>query len=330
MYSLLCLLIVSLCATEFAGVMPDLSSDSPESAAWKKCMTEGGRLYDAGRITEAALVLEKAVHYAERFAALDTRLPSTIHDLAFIYQMQGQYAAATRGYLRAIRLWERLGPSQHSALSTSVDNLIGTYVENHEYRAAKKLMAWRLPEMERSATKWKERAILLNMQAGLAQVEHRYDEAEGLFRQSEALWKQHVPDENRNLAVVLMNLSTVFAVTKRYQEAYDLDLQALALLEKLDPTVGALIVRAFTQAGQCTSKLRRPVDAERYYQRALTEARQVFGPQHPTSGQIMLSYSSVLRALERNSEAKSMAREARAIIEAGQGTVDILELKQAR
>jgi tetratricopeptide (TPR) repeat protein len=324
MCSLFCLSIVSLLlATDVAP------SDPPELAEWKKCMTEGGRLYDAGRLSEAAAVLEKAVHYAERFAALDSRLPSTIHDLAFIYQMQGQYAAATRCYLRAIRLWEKLGPSGHSALLRSADNLIGTYVENHEYRAAKKLMAWRLPEMERTATKWKDRAILLNMQAGLAQIEHRYDDAERLFRQSQALWQQHVPDENRSVAVVFMNLAQVFVVTKRYQEAYDLDLQALAILERLGPTVGALAVRVLTHAAECTAKLRRPIDAERYYQRALAEARQVFGPQHPTSGQIMLSYSSVLRALERNTEAKSMAREARAILEAGgPGTVDILELKQ--
>ena len=118
---------------------------------------------------------------------------STIHDLAFIYQMQGQYAAATRCYLRAIRLWERMGPSEHPALLRSVDNLIGTYVENHEYRAAKKLMAWRLPEMEQSAAIWKERAILLNMQAGLAQVERRYDDAERLFRNPRLCGKSTCP-----------------------------------------------------------------------------------------------------------------------------------------
>jgi tetratricopeptide (TPR) repeat protein len=316
-----------LWATQVAAAMPD----SPELAEWKKCMTEGGRLYDTGRLSEAALVFEKAVHHAERFAGLDSRLPSTIHDLAFIYQMQGQYAAATRCYLRAIRLWERMGPSEHPALLRSVDNLIGTYVENHEYRAAKKLMAWRLPEMEQSAGKWKERAILLNMQAGLAQVERRYDDAERLFRQSQALWEEHLPNESQNLAICFMNLSQVFVVTKHYQEAYDLDSRALAILERMDPTAGSFVVRALSQAAYCTMKLRRPVDAERYYEHALAMARQVFGAQHLTSGQIMLSYSSVLRALERKAEAKSMAREARAILDAGgQGTVDILELKQTR
>jgi hypothetical protein len=69
-------------------------------------------------------------------------------------------------------------------------------------------------------------------------------------------------------------------------------------------------------------KLERPAEAEPSYQRALTMAKQVFGAEHPASGEIMLRYSAVLPDLQRNSEAKSMAREARAIIGGSQGKAD--------
>jgi tetratricopeptide (TPR) repeat protein len=317
-----------LWGAQITGETPAIATpDPPELGEWRKCMAEGNRLYDAGRLREATPLLEKAVHNAEHFAALDSRLPATIHDLAFLYHMQGQYADAARCYLRAIHLWEGMGPSQHSALLRSTDNLIGTYVENHEYRAAKKLMASRLPEMERSATQWRDRAVMLNMRAGLAHVEHHYDEAERWFRQSVALWEQHLPEESRNFAITVANLSQVLVVTKRYREAYELELRALAVFEKLDPAVGPLALRDLTHAAICAVKLGRTVDAEQHYQRALTLAQQVFGPQHPASGQIMLRYSTVLRALERTAEAKSMAREAHAILgAAGKGTVDVLAL----
>jgi tetratricopeptide (TPR) repeat protein len=318
MSSILCLSIASLLCAQI---------ESPDLAEWKRCMAEGGRLYDAGHLSEAAHVLEKAVHYAEHFAALDPRLPSSLHDLGFIYQTQSQYAEATRCYLRAIHLWERIGPSTHSSLMNTIDNLIGTYAENHQYHAAKKLMERRLPEMEQSATHWRDYGAMLNMRGGLAHLEHRYGEAERLFRQSAALWEQHGPDQNRNQAITLTNLSHVFVTTKRYQEAYDLDLRALDLLENLDPTAGSLTALVLNHAAFCAMKLQRAVDAERHYQRALELAQQLFGPRHPTSGEIMLRYSAVLRTLERTGEAKSMAREARAILGgAGKGTVDVLAL----
>jgi tetratricopeptide (TPR) repeat protein len=308
--------------------------DTPKDIAeWKKCIADSGPLYEQGRFSEAARVLEKAVHYAEHFGALDPRLPTTIHALAFLYQQQRKYAEATRLYLRAIQLWEMIGPAQHNALLQSTDNLIATYVDSHDYRAAKKLLAWRLPEMEQSATKWRDRATLLNTRAGIADIERRYDEAELLFGESLALWEQHVPEEDQNLAIVLMNLSHVLLVTKRYRVALEVELRALATLEKLGVTTSSLALRALDSVALVYAKLGRPIDAEHYYQRELATADRVFGPGHAVSAQIMLRYSLVLRRLQRHTEAKLMARQAHEILRrSGQtpAAVDVLALTPTR
>lgn len=325
---------VFLWVIQMPGAIIDVASGAPGNfAEWKKCIAESGPLYEQGRFSEASHVLEKAVHYAEHFEALDPRLPTTIHALAFLYQQQSKYAEATSLYLRAIQLWERIGPAQHDALLRSTDNLIATYVDAHDHRSAKKLLAWRLPEMERSETKWRDRATLLNTRAGIADVERRYGEAELLFRESLTLWEQHVPEEDQNVAIVLMNLSHVLIVTKRYQDALGVELRVLATLEELGPTTSSLALRALDNAALVCAKLGRPADAEHYYRRELATADQVFGTGHPVSAQIMLRYSSVLRRLQRNTEAKLMARRAHEILErAGRTptTVDTLALTPTR
>jgi len=130
-----------------------------------------------------------------------------------------------------------------------------------------------------------------------------------------------------------MNLAHVLAGEKRYQEALDADLRALATVERLDATAGSLEVRMLDYAASLSLKLRRPTDAEQYYRRALPAARRVFGPEDGNVGQLMLRYSAVLHELQRRAESKIMAREGRQLL-ARNGlkaeTVDVLGLAQGR
>lgn len=318
-----------LCAIQVhGGGSFDGAPEPQDLIEWRKYIADSGPLYEEGHFREATEALEKALRHAERFGPLDVRLPTTIHALGFLYQEQGKYSKAANLYSRAIHLWERIGPDQHDAILQSTGNLIGTYMESHNYSAASKLMASRLPEMELSATKWKDRAILLNLRASLAETEHRYSKAESLYRESLALWEQHGPTEDKNIAIVLMNLSHVFATTKRNQNALDMALGSLAILEKLDPTVRPLTIKALDHAGMLYMRLRRPGDAERLYRRALTLVESSFGQDHTVRAYIMLRYSPVLRALHQDSRAKTMATEAETILRrSGQTlTIDVHEL----
>jgi hypothetical protein len=89
------------------------------------------------------------------------------------------------------------------------------------------------------------------------------------------------------------------------------------------------VVRALDNAALICVRLQRPSEAEPFYNRALVTAKEVFGPDHPFSGQIMLGYSAVLRRLQRKTEAEALTREAHAVLRQGnqkRDTVDILEL----
>jgi tetratricopeptide (TPR) repeat protein len=330
MRSLSCLVMVALaCVHLTEGASEPGPVEGGSLTDWRACLAESGRLYEEGRFNEAERVLSKAVHYAEQFAELDHRLPTTIHALGFLYQEQCKYAEAKACYLRAIHLWQRIGPTQHDALSKSIDNLIGTYMENHEYRAAEKLMAYRLPEMEQSVN-WEDRATLLNMRGALALRKRRYGEAEREYQQSLALWEEHAGGEDKNITSVLLNLSQLYETTKRYQQALDVGTRAATILERSDPTVRPFLARALDNVAFILVKLSRYSDAERFYYRALDIAREVFGPDHPFSGQIMLSYSGVLRKLKQKRQAEALVNEAQAILcrsKQPRETVDIFEMK---
>lgn len=202
---------VVLSLLQIHGQTLDIGPASPDSqnlAAWRKCIAASGPLYEEGNFREAARVLEEAVHYAERFPALDRRRPRTIHALAFLYQEQGRYTEAANLYLRAIRLWQQIGPTAQEDLLQSTDNLIGTYLQVENYSAARKLLQVRLREMKGATTKPEDRATLLNTQATLAVAQRHYADAERLYRESLALWEELGPAFDKNAAIVLLNRVT--------------------------------------------------------------------------------------------------------------------------
>jgi tetratricopeptide (TPR) repeat protein len=299
----------SILAMAMAALL-SAQTPAPETLAhWRECLAEGSRLYAAGDFTEAERAMSMAVHYAERFPPLDPRLPTAVHALGFLYHEQSKYPEAIACYLRAIHLWEKIGPSQHDALLQSIDNLIGIYIETQDYRQAKKFADFRLPEMERTATKWEDRAVIFNLKASLAALEHRYPEAESWYGQSLALWEEHRDD--RNTATLLLSLSQLYAGVNRWQEALDANLRALAIFDSMDATLRPFVSQALQGVAYALFRLNRLSEAESYYRRALDITRQVYGPDHPFSGQVMLDYSAVLRKLKRKPEAEAMITEAR-------------------
>jgi tetratricopeptide (TPR) repeat protein len=312
------------------GNQPPVAADSPYLVQWRKCMADSGPPYEAGRLAEATRVLEKALGYAQHFAPNDPRLPTTLHALGFLYQQQGKYVAAASQYRRAIRLWKQMGPEQHDALLMSTDNLIATYLESGEYAAGRKLMKSRLPDMERSASSWQDRATLLNMRAALAKTQHRFGEAERSYRESLSLWQHH--SRAKESAIVLMNLSYVFSEMKRYQNGLDTMLEALAILETLDATERPLVIQSLDRAGSLYMKLRRPGDAGAAYNRALGLAETTFGAEHVLTGAIMLRYSTALRALGQQDQAKALASTAKTILGRSKEklTVEVHELARYR
>jgi tetratricopeptide (TPR) repeat protein len=340
LYRLCLVFVASMISPAGAAQMTAPQPAAPDLAQWRKCIADCGPLYEQGRFAETARVLETAVHYAEHFPGLDIRLPETIHTLAFVDQQMGNYKLAAVLYQRAIRLWAGFGPDQRASLWKSEDNLVATYIAVHNLRSAEGILTRRAPEMEQSVANWRDLAALFNTRAALAHLRHRDEQAETLLRHSVTIWEEHVrsvhssdPDDDRDMAIVFINLSQVLMELKRYREALDMESRAITILERLDTRAGILTVRAMTQAALLYAKLGNLAYAEQYFQRALEAARKTSGPGQPVAGQIMLRYAGLLHAMKRDDEGNVMQRDAQAILRRRsrqQATVDVLDLMSTR
>jgi tetratricopeptide (TPR) repeat protein len=301
-------------------------------ADWRAALFESTAFYESGLLAEAVRVMEPAFSCAQHFPKDNLRLPRTAHALAFLYQKEGRYSEAVSLYVRTIRLWKAFEPAQHDALLQSVDNLIGTYVEMHDYGSVRKLMKPRLIEMEKSATQPEDRATFLNMRGSLALVDGQYRQAIDLFTQALALFTKTTPTDDKSIGIVLANLSHVLTLTKHYQAALDAASLAQTRFDNAGKTNIPFLVGALAQAERLSMKLHRPADAERYYRRAVSLTQSILGDKDPNLGELLLSFSEVLRALRRSAQAKEVARRARMLQQSQRRrlTVDIVELAHDR
>jgi tetratricopeptide (TPR) repeat protein len=295
---------------------------------YRQSLADADKYYVAGNFTEAERAVATAVRCAERFPPLDPRLPTVVHALAFLDQEQGKYSEAIAGYTRAIHLDDKIGPSQHKAMLLSIDNLIGIYIETRDYKQSKKLVDIRLPEMERSP-EWQDRAAVFNLKASLAMLEHRYSEAESWYRQSLDLWQRH--GDQKNAATVLISLSELYAAVNRYRDALDAELRALAIFESLGAKMSPFVAQTLHGAAFSLDRLNRLTEAQSYYERALTASREVYGPDHFFTAEVMQHYADLLRQLKRKPEAASMAAQAQTILgrTPARQTIDAFEMKPA-
>jgi len=322
-----CALLVTLGSALAGDSGPAIQENSRPAREWRRLSVESIRMYKEGRLAEAEQTMSRAAEIANRFTPGDPRLPETLHMLGFLYQEHGKLAEAKACYLRAVHLWERLGPAHHQQLSKTIDNLLEVYVLARDVTAADRLIRTRLPEMEGSSD-WKDRATFLNMRAALAFRERRLADSELDYQQSLRLWLEHSPEQERNAAVVLLNLSTLYAVLKRHQDALDAAMRAIAILDG-PPTYRPDLVHALESAGFALSKLNRYNDAEQQYSRAIATSKEVFGNDHPATGRVIMGYSAVLRRLHRFTEAKALAGDAQRILRSqkpSNATIDTFEL----
>jgi tetratricopeptide (TPR) repeat protein len=82
-----------------------------QNTRWETVTTAGVQAFDQGHYDTAAQQFQAALAIAETLTQDDPRLPTSLMNLATVYQAQGQYADAERFYQRTLQLQEQLfGP----------------------------------------------------------------------------------------------------------------------------------------------------------------------------------------------------------------------------
>ena len=78
-----------------------------DEASWRKYSQAGSAAYRQGNYAEAVKQFGAALKEAKRFGEDDTRLATSLNNLALLYEAQGKYAKAEPLYKRSLAISEK-------------------------------------------------------------------------------------------------------------------------------------------------------------------------------------------------------------------------------
>lgn len=111
--------------TLFAGVA---SSEPPSlGARWDAYTQLGQEAFRYGRFIEAERALAAAIREAERLGPRDSRLVTSLTNLAALYLELGGYAEAEPLYRRALEISETMLGPEHPDVAVGLENLAIVY-----------------------------------------------------------------------------------------------------------------------------------------------------------------------------------------------------------
>jgi len=255
-------------------------------------------LVETAKYAEGIAIARQAVEIQERLLGPDHPDTSTsLNDLAYLHQEQGNFAAAEPLYQRAIAIREKvLGPDNpHTA--KCLNNLAGLYLVQGKFAAAEPLFRRTLEIREKVlGPDHFETATTLTDLAGLLRAQGNFAAAEPFYQRSLAIFEKVMGPEHRYTATALGNLAGLYEAQGNYAAAEPLVRRSLEIRERtLGPdhpgTAAALYNLALLHEAQ-----RNYAAAELLVQRALVIYENALGPDHLDTASCVNFLASLYKA----------------------------------
>ena len=132
------------------GVVCVASCTMAQDTAWEKYMKAGEEACQRAQYAEAEKQFLAALQEAEKFGPKDSRLATSLNNLALLYDAQGQYAQAEPLYRRALAIWEQALVPEHPSVAISLNNLALLYRAQRKYTEAELLFRRALAVWEKA------------------------------------------------------------------------------------------------------------------------------------------------------------------------------------
>jgi tetratricopeptide (TPR) repeat protein len=204
-----------------------------DGQSWDAHMSAGNQLAAQGRYDEAEAEFLNAAAEANGFGPHDTRLATSLNNLASLYQGQGKYIQAELLYQQSLGCLEvALGP-EHPFLTAALTNLAWLYYATAQYERAEPLYRRSLAIIEKASGPEHPSSVeVLNNLGALLVAQGRYAEAEPLFLRSLAIREKTVGPEHVELVICLRNYAELLRKTNREKEAIAVEGRVEAILKK--------------------------------------------------------------------------------------------------
>ncbi|HYI92773.1 MAG TPA: tetratricopeptide repeat protein [Bryobacteraceae bacterium] len=302
---------------------------------------------DPNRVTKLVETMRQLTFAGDQ-PAVGRLVPTLIHELAMphaegalawnqigVYHVgQGNSAEAERAYRRGIRLVEQTG-TDRGTLALLLVNLGELYLEaGGRAEQALTIVKRALKRAEESHGSDSEELsnFIYVLGAAQSQCGNRRD-ARRQFERALVLAGQSKDGKIRR-GLILANLAVLRAEDKEWNEARDIILQALALLEQNLGVAHPELVPTYLNLARIQRQFKRWDLAGTALERARVITETQLGPEHRYMVGILQSSSFVLKKTGRRSEAREQARRAKLIaaslprVVAGETLIHVSELRR--
>lgn len=224
----------------------------------------GSLLRQRGQFGEAEAMLRRSLTLRRELVGPEHQQVATaLTNLAVLLASTGRPEAAVTAYEEALAINRRVFEPDHPAVATTLNNLGLTLRDQGRYgpAAARLREAIRIYE-SRLGPRHYFRAYPMNNLAGLHLWRGELAAADSVYREAHALMRETLPADHPDVAMVVLGLGEVAALSGRAEDAEPLLREALAIGEK---SFGAhwKVAEARSVLGDCLSRLGRVEEAER-------------------------------------------------------------------
>lgn len=211
-----------------------LGPAAAQETSWEELVAAGQSAFQAGRFQEAEEKFGAALRIAEDFSELDTRLATTLNNIAAVYYINGDYVAAEPLFRRALSIREQSLGRDHLEVATSLNNLAAVYRKQGDLTTAAPALqrALGIRQSALGSSHPGTLAILDNLAAvhrGLGQDA----QAETLLKQSLDGRRAAGTNDSEAEAVILEQLADIQRDQGRFGEAVESLDEAVALKRQL-------------------------------------------------------------------------------------------------
>jgi len=228
-------------------------------------------------------------------------------------QTLGEYAGAERSFRRALHILEKLAGPSAEITAKAEQNLGDLYLELGRTDDAMPLLEHVL-RVRRQIPGDHGIGLAEALDAnGVLRILERRRGADGLFREALYTLASNGQLKTQAFSAALIHLACELGAQGRHREALPLAARAIELMEEtttatIGDRVSGLAILASIEAKA------QPVSAETTIRRALSLSESSFGPDHPRTGWVLVTYARILGELHRAKEATPIRERADLIL----------------
>jgi tetratricopeptide (TPR) repeat protein len=276
----------------------------------------GLEMMNQGRYQEAEAHLLRAFEIAGRENA------TAVYNLASLRQRQGRFQEAERLHRTALGRWEQERGPFSPEVAQSLNDLGALYRALGRYSQAIEVLQRATEILDRNPTQKFACSVLSNLANTYSDV-GEYGEAIRVARRALALAESGNYEDRSTLGYILNSLGTMYFKQKDYGEAETTLLRAVRTFADTLGSQHQEYGLALTNLALVYNRQRRFRDALPLLQEAIETLERSSGPEAPILAGSLYAYADVMKGLGRKSEARQIARRAKAMDNPETGTIDI-------